>query len=231
MSAQATKLAQQSFVPLYADSLHDLASPINQICTMFDLYLRRQQQQPAGDDGILNLIRESAGRLRRLMDALQEYDRVAGGPPQVRTCEGNALLAIALAVLDPMIRESNASIQFADLPRLDCDPNQISYAFTALIGNAIKFRSEAQPEIRIAADSQADHWLFSFRDNGMGIDARHHESVFHMFKRLHSDRYPGAGAGLAITRRVVERHGGRIWVQSEPGGGSSFFFTLPSGPW
>jgi len=232
MNEQTQKLGQDYFVPLHADSLHDLASPVNQIATMFELFLRRRRNlEQSEDDVVLNLIQSSTVRLRNLIAALQDYDRVAGAISEPRSCESNALLAVALTSLDPIIRKTGARVRQDDLPRIHCDPNQMIYVFTSLIDNAIKFRGEAGAEVQIAATGEASEWLFSVRDNGIGIDPRHRESVFHMFKRLHGERYPGSGAGLAITHRIVGRHGGRIWVESEPGQGSTFFFTLPQGSW
>jgi light-regulated signal transduction histidine kinase (bacteriophytochrome) len=230
MHPQSTLAPNDRFIPLHADSLHDLAGPVNQISVMLDLYLNRKQPG-SGDDAILKLILDSRDRLRKLILALQDYDRVAGAPPRFQPCEGNNLLAIAVRWLDAAIVESGAKVQQNDLPRIQCDPNQMTYAFASLIENAIKFRSEEPPEVRISAASQGDDWLFSVRDNGIGIEPRHQQSAFHMFRRIHGDRYPGVGAGLAITRRIVESHGGRIWVESLPGRGSAFFFTLPSDPW
>src|SRR5579872_5732149 len=232
MQASATPAPRENFVPLHADSLHDLASPVNQLTTMFDLFLKRQPSRPeGGEDTLLSLIRDAAGRLQRLVSAMQDYDRLTGLPLKIRPCEGNALLDIALALLEPAIRETGAELTSEALPPIECDPSQLGYALTALLDNAIKFHGEGRPHVHLSAARQGEDWLFSVRDNGIGIDPRHHQSVFHMFKRIHGDRYPGSGAGLAITHRVVERHGGRIWVESEPGHGSNFLFTLPFSSW
>jgi light-regulated signal transduction histidine kinase (bacteriophytochrome) len=228
MNAAAKQLQQDSFVPLHADSLHDLASPVGQIATMFELFLTRQRKRASSDDDeVMNLIQDSTARLQKLVAALQNYDRVAGAFFEPRSCDGNALLSVAIASLHPLIHDSGAHLMYADLPRIHCDFNQLSYVFTGLLDNAIKFRGEDRPEVRISAAPQNGDWLFSVRDNGIGIDPRHRESVFHMFKRINGDRYPGAGAGLAIAHRIIQRHGGRIWVESEPGQGSTFFLTLP----
>ena len=232
MQAQAGELLEDCFIPLHSDSLHDLAGPVNQIATMFELFRKRQQKQQAGEDDIvLNLIQHSTVRLTELITALQNYIRIAGSPCELRSCDGNAVLDIAITSLDPLMHESGAQVIHDELPRtVQCDLNQMVYVFTSLIDNAIKFRGESGPEIRIAAASQGGDWLFSIRDNGIGIDPRHSESVFHMFKRTNGDRYAGSGAGLAITRRIIQRHGGRIWVESQPGSGSTFFFTMPRDP-
>jgi light-regulated signal transduction histidine kinase (bacteriophytochrome) len=228
MPEQAQKVSLEGFVPLHADSLHDLASPVNQIGTMFELFLKRRRRHAEADedDTVLNLIHDCTQRLRTMVSALQDYDRVSGAIAEPRPCDSEALLAVALTSLDPHIRRTGAKVSQGELPRIHCDPNQMIYVFSSLIDNAIKFAGDAPPDVRISAASQNADWLFSVSDSGIGIDARHRESVFHMFKRINGDRYAGAGAGLAIARRIIERHGGRIWVESEPGRGSTFFFTL-----
>ncbi len=232
MQAQASPMPQECFVPLYGDSLHDLASPVNQISTMFELFLKRQRKQAAGEeDPIAESDPGFRGSPAEIRGRAAEFRPRSGRAAKPRLCEINGILDIALNSLDTAMRESNAQVARDELPRIECDPTQLAHVFSSLIDNSIKFRGEASPEIRISAVTQGDEWLFSVRDNGIGIDPRHRDAVFHMFKRLQGDQYPGAGAGLAIAHRIVERHGGRIWVQSEPGKGSVFFFTLPCRPW
>jgi light-regulated signal transduction histidine kinase (bacteriophytochrome) len=217
------------FVPLHADSLHDLSGPANQISTMLELYLARHARHSPDEpaQAILNLLQDSVGRLNRLVGALQSYARLAALPREFRTCDCDSLLSFALGSLDPTIREVGAVVTRDPLPEIRCDPNLLVYAFISLLENALKFRGGAPPKIRISAVHDRSDWLLSISDNGIGIDPRHHHSVFHMFKRLNGERYSGSGAGLAIARRIVEDHGGRIWVESEPGNGSTFYFTLP----
>jgi len=221
--------AEDCFMPLHSDSLHDLSSPVNQVCAMTDLLRRRHPEKPEGDDEIVwSLIHDAAARLRGLMGALQTYARLVGSPCSFSLCDGNALLASALASIGALVRETGALVTHDSLPRVTCDPNQMVYALASLIDNAIKFRGASQPEIRVSARSnEGDHWLFSVRDNGIGIDPKHSESICRMFKRINGDRYAGSGAGLAIARRIMELHGGRIWLESELGRGATFFFTLP----
>ena len=230
MQASAASSPRESFVPLHADSLHDLASPVNQLSTMLELYLRRQRGGEVEQDPLLGLIREAAGRLQRFISAMQEYDRVTSAPPKIRVCDANTLAGIAVNTLDVAIRESTAEVSHDALPEIECDPGQMACVFTALIDNGIKFRGGLPSRVRVSAARQGDEWLFSVRDNGIGIDQRHHQAVFHLFKRINGDRYPGCGAGLAIASRVIEQHGGRIWVESELGQGSDFLFTLPFRP-
>jgi light-regulated signal transduction histidine kinase (bacteriophytochrome) len=229
MQAEPERQRLECFVPLYSDSMHDLAGPVNQISTMLELYLARHTQSRANaqEQAILNLLQDSTTRLGKLLDAMQSYLRLSGLPREFRQCDCDSLLSFALGSLDPLVRESGAVVTRDEIPAMCCDPNQLVYAFICLLETALKFRGDLRPEIRISVTPQGGDWLLSICDNGIGIDARHHEAVFHMFKRIHGDRYPGIGAGLAITRRIIEEHGGRIWVESEPGRGSTFFFTLP----
>jgi chemotaxis family two-component system sensor kinase Cph1 len=227
MQPQPAELARECYVPLYADSLHDLASPANQISTLFELFRRRQGQEVRGDDeALLNMMQLSTERLQKLMSALRDYVRLTGSPREFRHCDTDALLTGAVNTLDAPIRDAQAQMIRDELPRVYCDPNQIMHVFINLIDNALKYRGTQPAEIRISASERTGDWLFCVQDNGVGIEPRYHESIFHMFKRIHADRAATAGAGLAITRRIVEQHGGRIWLQSEPGRGSTFFFTL-----
>jgi len=127
------------------------------------------------------------------------------------------------------IQESNATIETGSLPTVNVDPNQLGLVFQNLIANAIKFRRDEPPYIHISAEKSGFMWKFAVRDNGIGIDPAFHERIFEIFQRLHTrDKYPGTGVGLAIAKRIIERHGGNIWVESEMGRGSTFFFTLPT---
>jgi light-regulated signal transduction histidine kinase (bacteriophytochrome) len=126
------------------------------------------------------------------------------------------------------ISENNAQITVKPLPTLKANSQQMAQLFQNLIANALKFRREATPEIRIQAQLQHNNWLFSVQDNGIGIKPQYLERIFVIFQRLHNrDKYPGTGIGLAICRKIVERHGGRLWVESQEGIGTTFYFTLP----
>ena len=153
--------------------------------------------------------------------------QVLGSPISYRRCDANTLLAGALVSIQPAIEQNQAMVSQDPLPELYCDPNQISYAFASLMQNSIKFRCDLRPEIHVSATADQNVWVFSVRDNGIGIDPRHKDRIFGVFKRIHNEGYPGAGVGLAITRQIVERHGGRIWVESQLGLGATFSFSLP----
>src|SRR5262249_41710667 len=128
-----------------------------------------------------------------------------------------------------MIQDSGAHITWSELPALKVDPVQLVAVFQNLIANAIKFRGDQPPCIHVSAERNGVEWIFRVRDNGIGIDPKHHKRVFVMFQRLHRRQdYPGTGIGLALCKRIVERHGGRIWLESETGKGSVFYFAIPA---
>ncbi len=125
------------------------------------------------------------------------------------------------------IEDAQAAVAHTNLPPVKGDPVQLTQVFQNLIGNAIKFRGNAPPEITVGAEERDGEWLFYVRDNGIGIESKYFERIFEIFQRLHSrQEYSGTGIGLAIVKRIIERHGGKIWVESVPGKGSTFFFTL-----
>jgi len=168
-----------------------------------------------------------------LIGDLLTYSRVgtAGkpfAPTNVSEVLKNALLNLKIA-----IEESGAKIKSESLPTVKGDPVQLAQLLQNLVGNAIKFRSEKPPEIHVAArrlpkEGGVPGWEFSIRDNGIGIPAKDFDRIFLIFQRLHTrEKYPGTGIGLALCKKIVERHGGRIWVESEPGQGTTFYFTLP----
>ena len=145
------------------------------------------------------------------------------------TLDASEVLRLALANLQAVIQESGAEIMLGLLPAIKGDRTLIIQLFQNLIGNAIKFRRDGRPLIRVTATAEDRFWRFTVEDNGIGIEPAYIERVFLIFQRLHErDKYPGTGIGLAVARKVVEYHGGRIWIESTPGSGSRFIFTLPS---
>jgi light-regulated signal transduction histidine kinase (bacteriophytochrome) len=201
---------------------------VNQISSMADLMLQKYRGTLDSEAEVLfGFIQGSAKRLQNLLSGLRTYAQAVGLRSPFQFCDANSLLAAALALVRPAIDQSGALVAHEPLPELYCDPNQISYTFASLIENSIKFRGEFRPEIHISAKAEGDSLVYSFRDNGIGIDPRHRESIFGVFKRIHNDAYPGAGVGLAIAKRIIEGHGGRIWVESALGQGATFFLALP----
>jgi light-regulated signal transduction histidine kinase (bacteriophytochrome) len=227
MPKQATP-DDSSGVYLNSDSLHDLVSPINQVCTMVDMILKKYRGTLDEEaETLFGYIQNSTGRLQNLLTGLRTYTQILGSPRPCDHCDANVLLAGALASIQQAIERNHAVVTHDPLPGLYCDRSQMSYAFASMIDNSIKFRGDRTPEIHVSASADDDIWVFSVRDNGIGIDPRHRDRIFGVFKRIHNEAYPGAGMGLAIVKRIVERHGGRIWVESDLGRGATFYLALP----
>jgi len=170
---------------------------------------------------------QGAERMHTLINDLLELSRVDTRAEPFAPADLNAVLGIALENLTVRVRESGARILHEPLPTLKVDANQMTLLFQNLVGNAIKFRGEQPPEVHVSARADNGDWVFTVRDNGIGIEPQYFERIFRIFQRLHTRKqYPGTGIGLAICKKIVERHGGRIWVESQPGKGSSFCFTV-----
>lgn len=171
---------------------------------------------------------EGATRMKTLIDDLLALSRMGGGNA-LRAVQSAAALEQAMGDLRCEIEAQGAVIAYDPLPAVMADGPQLGRLFANLLGNALKFRGEQPPAIFVQAEQRGDEWLFSVRDNGIGIAPEDAEKIFTLFKRLHGrQRYPGNGIGLAECKKIVERHGGKIWVESEPGRGASFRFTLPA---
>ena len=166
--------------------------------------------------------------MQRLINDLLAYSRVNTQGKTIETVDSHSVLGAALRNLSAAIEESHAIIINDDMPAVRADASQLSQLFQNLIGNAIKFRGADSPRIHVSASDFGREWRFSVKDNGIGFDAKYADKVFVIFQRLHTrQEFPGTGIGLAICKRIVERHGGRIWFESETGKGSTFYFTLP----
>ncbi len=209
---------------------HDLRSPLNAI-TSFAKQLDEEFHAKLGPDAAvyLDYLTGASARLRRLISDLLVYARVADqeqAKPGTGDCE--EALRIAELNLSEKVRDSGAVITHDPLPVVTAGPGLLTQVFQNLVENAIKFRGAAEPRVHISAERQEFAWRFCVSDNGIGIEPEQTEQVFRIFKRLHGDTYEGTGIGLAICKKIVERHGGRIWVASEPGQGTRVFFTLPA---
>jgi light-regulated signal transduction histidine kinase (bacteriophytochrome) len=166
--------------------------------------------------------------MQQLIQDLLSYSRLSRKGPSLEECDTKVVCENSVENLRQAIAESGAVVVIGPLPRVMADTTQLTQLFQNLIGNAIKYRSERAPNIQISSALKDDHWVFSVADNGMGIEAKYFDRIFEMFQRLHTRAlYSGTGIGLAICRTIAERHGGRIWVESQPGDGSTFFFTIP----
>jgi len=215
----------------YAAS-HDLQEPLRTMGNYAELLSRRYRGRLDADaDVFLGFVVEGAEWMHQLLQGLLEYARVETRPAASAPTPMDRALEQALLNLRAAIVDTGARVANGPLPTAPADEVQMVQLFQNLIGNAIKFRrEEAPPEVQIDASERDGDWVFSVRDNGIGLDLRHAERIFSIFQRLHRrQEYPGTGVGLAICKKIVERHGGRIWVESDPGNGSTFFFTLPRG--
>jgi PAS domain S-box-containing protein len=209
---------------------HDLSEPLRMIGSYTQLLSRRYTDR-LDEEGreFMGYVVSGARRMKQLIDDLLVYSRAAR-PGELSPTPLDAALDEALARLGPAVAASGARVERTPLPTLPADPLGMTQLFEHLVGNAVKFRADAPPTIRITAARQGAKWQFEVSDNGIGIAARYHERIFVIFQRLHGfEHYEGNGIGLAVCKKIVERHGGTIDVRSEPGAGATFRFTLPAG--
>jgi signal transduction histidine kinase len=208
----------------YADMVaHDLREPITGIAHLVTLLERRADEPPSPE--VLALLRASTERARELIDGVLDYARA--GELQREPVALDRVMGDVEADLRPTLDEVGATLGVGVLPEVDGDPRQLRRLLQNLVGNAIKFRGEAPPRVDVSALKGSEGWVVTVRDNGVGIDPEQTSRIFGMFARLNGET-AGTGIGLAVCRRVVEAHGGRIWVEPAEGGGSAFRFTLPA---
>ena len=208
---------------------HDLQEPLRMVSSFVQLLARRYEGQLDADaDEFVAYAVDGASRMRQLIEDLLAFSRVGTRAQPLEPTDVEAVVAEALANLAARIAESGAEITHDPLPTVLADRNQLVQVFQNLVSNAIRFRGDASPRAHIWAEEREDEWEIAVRDNGIGLEPRHAERIFEIFKRLHTrEEYPGTGIGLAICKKTIERHGGRIWVESQPGQGATFRFTLP----
>jgi len=207
---------------------HDLQEPLRAVAGCVELLAQGYRGKlDAEADELIRHTLEGTHRMQALIHDLLAYSRVNTNGKGLAPTDVNAALDRALTNLSSPLGESNAIIIRDLLPTLPADPTQLTQLFQNLIANGLKFRGGHRPEIKIHATRKDGLWMFSVSDNGIGIEPQYRDLIFVLFQRLHSrNAYPGTGIGLAICKRIVERHGGRIWVESELGKGSTFYFTL-----
>jgi signal transduction histidine kinase len=211
---------------------HDLQEPLRAVGGYVKLLERRfpKDVDPKALEFIAGAA-DGAVRMERLITDLLAFSRVGTRKGSFGPADLNRLLADALQNLQASIKEAGAKVTYDPMPTLPADATQIMQLFQNLVGNAIKFRGAGPCEVHIGARQQPDRWVFSVRDNGIGIDPQYFERIFQIFQRLHTRKhYSGTGIGLAICKKIVERHGGVIWVESQPAQGATFFFSLPLDP-
>jgi light-regulated signal transduction histidine kinase (bacteriophytochrome) len=208
---------------------HDLQEPLRMVASYMQLLEQKYQGRLDADaHEFIGFAVDGAKRMQALINDLLTYSRVGSETIPLEPTDCNKVLDVAMESLRLAIADSGASIQRGDLPVVMGDAAQLTPLFQNLLANAIKFRSEQPLRIGVSAEPDGAFCRFSVQDNGIGIEPEYFDRIFVMFQRLHSrSAYAGTGIGLAICKKIVERHGGRIWVESEPGRGAIFKFTLP----
>ncbi len=211
---------------------HDLQEPLRMISSYTQLLERRYRDRLDSDASeFMGFIVDGAARMKQLIEDLLAYSRVGTRGRAFQSVDCQAAFDKAVANLRGAIEQSGARITHDPLPSVLGDTGQLVQLLQNLIANAIKFRGDAAPVVHLGARQSGEGWIFSVKDEGIGIDPQYFERIFLMFQRLHSKAdYPGTGIGLAICKKIVDRHGGRIWVESQPGRGCTFFFTLCAQP-
>lgn len=220
-----TELQQFAYV-----ASHDLTEPLRMVVSYLELLNSRAEEKLGEEEReFIGYASDGARRMQLLIQDLLAYARVdtRGRPLEPTDCE--RVLAAALVNLKVAIAESQTAVEHNALPTVQGDAMQLTQVFQNLIGNAIKFHGKQSPKIHVGVQRQDGEWVFHVRDNGIGIDPKNFERIFVLFQRLHTrQEYPGTGMGLAICKKIIERHGGRIWVESKQGEGTTFFFTVPA---
>ncbi len=207
---------------------HDLQEPLRMVSSYTQLLAKRYKGKLDADaDEFIAFAVDGANRMQRLIQDLLAYSRVSTGGRQFESTSLEAALNYALESLRNAVNESGAVITHDPLPTVLGDEKQLAQLFQNLLSNAVKFRGEEPPRIHVSAKRTNAGWLLSVRDNGIGLDSQYADRIFVIFQRLHTrQEFPGTGIGLAICKKIVERHGGRIWVESELGKGTTFYFTV-----
>ena len=224
---QELRRANEDLQQFAYSASHDLQEPIRNVAVYSEIVAKRYHDLLDADgQRFLGFLTEGGRRLATLIDDLLAYTRAGLDEGSPATVDSSAVLDQAIVSLTEAIRQSNGKVTYDSLPEICMSQTHLQQVFQNLISNALKYRKDEPPEIHISATYQGTAWRFSVRDNGIGIDPEYKEKIFGVFKRLHRN-YSGTGIGLAICQRVVERYGGRIWVESAPGKGATFFFTVP----
>jgi light-regulated signal transduction histidine kinase (bacteriophytochrome) len=208
---------------------HDLREPLRMVVSYTELLAQRYKGNlDEKADKFIRYIVEGGKRMQQLIADLLTYSRVGSKERAFTSVDTAAVVEKTLRSLSKAVEESGAEVLFGELPVVMADELQLGQVFQNLVGNAIKFRTDRTPRVAIRAKISGHEWVFCVEDNGIGIDMEYASRLFQMFHRLHDrSKYEGNGIGLAVSKKIVERHGGRIWFESELGKGAKFFFTLP----
>jgi light-regulated signal transduction histidine kinase (bacteriophytochrome) len=210
-------------------SSHDLKEPLRKIASYTQLLEQRfSERLDVEGKRYLSHVLNGVDRMQSLIHDLLVYSRTGKEEMRFEPVDMKRIVQQAVGDLETSMQENGAEVTMDDLPVIEAQPAQMHQLFQNLISNAIKFHGAVSPRVHVSARKEGEEWIFRIKDNGIGIDPKYQEQIFKIFQRLHSrNEYPGTGIGLAICKKIVERHGGRIWVESTPGDGSSFLFSVP----
>ncbi len=209
---------------------HDLQEPLRMVTSFTQLLARRYKGELDSDaDEFITYIVDGATRMYRLINDLLEYARLGSQGAEFAPSDCEVILADAVSNLGSAMEENGATVTHDPLPTVMADRDQLARLFQNLLSNAIKFRAVDRPVVHVSARRNENKWLFSVKDNGIGVDPEHFDRIFLIFQRLHGkSEQSGTGVGLAICKKIVEQHGGKIWIESQAGKGSTFYFTIPA---
>jgi PAS domain S-box-containing protein len=227
---QALRRTNQDLQQFSYAASHDLKEPLRTVTNYLQLIRSRYSGKVLDPEAgqLFDVAVAGAQRMHALVEALLEYSRAGEvGDATLEPVPVDKVVSDVITNLQSAISETSADVSLGPLPVVTANPLHLTQVFENLIGNALKYRSEKPPHILVTATEEARDWVFSVEDNGIGIPPEYQAQIFGIFKRLHGDEYPGTGIGLATCKKIVDRHGGTIWVESEPGKGSRFSFTLP----
>ncbi len=228
---EALRRSNQDFQRFAMAASHDLQEPLRAVVKQLDSLLNPKRiSEPDDDERVLRSASRSLSRMSRLIADLLDYSQMGAQRPKQQPVNSEGVLELVLSDLKPAIEETRAQITNTKLPMVLADFNMLHRVFQNLLSNSIKYRSRQPLKIHVAAKRKGDWWVFSVSDNGVGIDPKYKDAIFGVFRRLHGSDVPGSGLGLAICHRIIEQLGGRIWLESTAGKGSTFYFTVPAVP-
>jgi light-regulated signal transduction histidine kinase (bacteriophytochrome) len=233
LTEQALRRSNEDLEQFAYAASHDLQEPLRTVSIYSQLMARRYGEQHGDAERFASFIVNGTARMESLLKGLLAYSRVGEAADSSARCDSDAILQTVLSSLEGAIAKTGAAITWGQLPVVQSSESHLLQLFQNIIGNALVYHSGRPVEIHVSSSlvptPEGGRWCeFSVADNGIGIKPEYFNQVFGMFKRLHRDAYPGVGVGLAICKRIVERYGGRIWLESEPDLGTTFYFTLPA---
>ncbi|HTA16693.1 MAG TPA: ATP-binding protein, partial [bacterium] len=232
LAAQSLDLARsnQELAQFATAASHDLQEPLRTLSTYLQLLGKNNQGRLSPDDQeIFGVVLDSARRMRQLIIDLLAFSQIGVGERKPGKVDCGALVEKVLDQIKEMVEERGAKISVGPLPVLNAEAALLGQVFQNLIGNALKFQKGDAPVVEVSARQEPERWVFGVRDEGIGIAPEHVDKVFELFGRLHArDDYPGNGLGLSLCKKVVERHGGSIWLDPTPAKGSTFYFSIPN---